>query len=184
MAKRGPKDEPQDMGGLERAQPQDVGAGTQTQATAKPSGGLASPEQELLARIKELESKLDEGAAAEREEQLRERLRKLENQVARQQESMARFADVPAGVPVRVKALSMGYYDHKRMREGDVFTVDDKSDLGSWMEVVDAATPEKVTTGKEELRKQHDEIIKMAAPPTLPSDDATGSSDVMGLGGE
>lgn len=60
---------------------------------------------------------------------------------------------------IRVRAKTMGYYDDKRRRPGDVFTVgaDEFNGKGVrwplWMERVDPETPEHITTGKEALRE-------------------------------
>lgn len=64
-----------------------------------------------------------------------------------------------ASGPVKVTADRVGYYDNKRRREGDVFTIANKAELGSWMRVVDAATPEKLTTGQQEIHKAHDVAV-------------------------
>lgn len=59
--------------------------------------------------------------------------------------------------PRRVRATQMGYYDHIRRREGDVFTIHKMQDYSAnWMEFVSKSTPEKITTGLEDLRAQHD----------------------------
>lgn len=66
---------------------------------------------------------------------------------------------------LRVRATRMGYYEHLRRREGDVFTLKDESHFSeSWMEAVDARTPERTTSAPEDLRRQHDEILKSRAP--------------------
>lgn len=60
----------------------------------------------------------------------------------------------------KVQATKMGFYDHKRRRKGDVFSLKDpKHFTRKWMVKVDAATPLRVTTGREELKRQHDEIL-------------------------
>jgi hypothetical protein len=91
----------------------------------------------------------------------------------------------PTG-PRKVRALKMGYYDHVRRREGDVFILNDPANEFSskWMEYVDARTPTKVTTGAEDLRKKHDEILGASAPDGLAAHDeadhATGDLKVLG----
>jgi hypothetical protein len=66
---------------------------------------------------------------------------------------------------IKVRATQMGYYDHARRRDGDVFLIKDAQAFSSrWMEYVDAKTPEQVTTGREELRKKHDEILRDRMP--------------------
>jgi hypothetical protein len=61
--------------------------------------------------------------------------------------------------PIKVRATQMGYYDHVRRREGDVFVVESSQFSKKWMERVDAETPERVTTAKQALKEQHDEIL-------------------------
>lgn len=88
---------------------------------------------------------------------------------------------------VRVKSGHVGYIDHKRVREGDVFVIPDeprrlvnKKELdiypetkklldkdgkvpqlysSRWMEAVPESTPERITTGKEVLEKFHNETL-------------------------
>lgn len=56
------------------------------------------------------------------------------------------------GIRVRVVEGRIGYYDHSRRREGDVFTIRDMQDFSEkWMELVDAKTPERLTTAKAAL---------------------------------
>jgi hypothetical protein len=46
---------------------------------------------------------------------------------------------------MKVRARELGYYDHKRQREGSIFTMDvEEGQLPSWVERVDESTPEKV----------------------------------------
>ena len=62
--------------------------------------------------------------------------------------------------PIKVRALEMGYYDHARRREGDVFIIaNERAFSARWMERVDLRTPEHVTTAPAALRKKHDEIL-------------------------
>jgi hypothetical protein len=66
----------------------------------------------------------------------------------------------PAGPPIKVRATAMGYYDTARRRIGDVFTLSDPVDFApSWMAHAAATTPERITTGQQELRQHHDEEI-------------------------
>lgn len=53
----------------------------------------------------------------------------------------------------------MVYYDHARRREGDVFTIRERDFSKRSMRRVDPSTPERITTGAEDLRKKHDEIL-------------------------
>lgn len=76
------------------------------------------------------------------------------------------------GQKIKVRATRLGYYDHVRRREGDVFTYTvtereaavKKGALPDWVEPVDPRTPERITTGVEELRKKHDQIIQERNP--------------------
>jgi len=68
--------------------------------------------------------------------------------------------DKPASASVKVRATQVGYYGEARRRVGDVFTLEDPKHFSAkWMERVDASTPEKITTGNEDLRRQHDEML-------------------------
>lgn len=101
---------------------------------------------------------------------------------------------------IKVRALKLGYYDDKRRRVGDVFLIrapyktvavdqetgkaveDEKTGKAKvitvdefsrrWMEKVPKSTPERTTTGKEELRRKHDEILGSRSQPGVqPTDD-------------
>lgn len=65
---------------------------------------------------------------------------------------------------VKVRATQMGYYDLLRRRVGDVFTVPLRLFSPKWMERVDPDTPELTTSGREEMRRQHDEILQSRIP--------------------
>lgn len=72
----------------------------------------------------------------------------------------------PAEKPFKVRAIDLGYYDHVRRRIGDVFVVASEKDFSSrWMVRVGANTPERVTTGRESLRQQHDDVLGGVALP-------------------
>jgi len=74
----------------------------------------------------------------------------------------ASTATAPAkATRIKVQAKKMGYYGHERRRVGDVFVVDRAQFNPSWMAPVDAGTKLQRTTGREELRKKHDEILQM-----------------------
>lgn len=60
---------------------------------------------------------------------------------------------------LKVRATRMGYYDHARRREGDVFIVEEADFSSTWMEKVSANTPEQLTTAQKALDQQHDEIL-------------------------
>jgi hypothetical protein len=90
--------------------------------------------------------------------------------------------DKPEAQPrggIRVRALKLGYYDDARRREGDVFTIRNEKEFSRlWMERVPFDTPERVTTGNEELRRMHDETIR-ARHSGAPPDNPTGSEGVL-----
>ena len=46
-------------------------------------------------------------------------------------------------VIARLSQGSFGFYGEKRRHDGEEFEIKDKSELGSWMEVVEAAPPTK-----------------------------------------
>jgi hypothetical protein len=67
--------------------------------------------------------------------------------------------------PIKVRALQMGYYDHARRRVGDVFFIKDELAFSTkWMERVDVSTPERLTTSKQAIEQQHDEILSGRTP--------------------
>lgn len=71
------------------------------------------------------------------------------------------------GLKIKVRALRMGYYDHVRRRVDDVFIYTmgpRETRLPSWVERVAQSTPERVTTGVQELREKHDEILRDRMP--------------------
>jgi hypothetical protein len=66
----------------------------------------------------------------------------------------------PATRAFKVRATQMGYYDNARRRAGDVFVLRDPAVFSdTWMVRVDAQTPERITTGGEELKRKHDELL-------------------------
>lgn len=70
-----------------------------------------------------------------------------------------------AAFPRKVRATSLGFYGHIRRRVGDVFTCERAQDFSSkWMEPVSVNTPERVTTGRQALQQQHDEILAGKTP--------------------
>lgn len=101
---------------------------------------------------------------------------------------------------IKVRATSLGYIYHKRRYEHDVFTLtpfegqryNDKGKLESvwitaqdqfserWMEVVDARTPEKETSGIANLRKQHEEIRASKNPMGMQADEPASHANVLG----
>jgi len=60
---------------------------------------------------------------------------------------------------IRVMATQVGYYDHVRRREGDVFSVPPAAFSKRWMQRVAPETPERQTTGKQHLKRMHDDIL-------------------------
>lgn len=69
---------------------------------------------------------------------------------------------------VKVQARKMGYYGHERRRKGDVFLVERREFNPSWMVEVSASARLQRTTGKEELRRKHDEILQMKHADRIP----------------
>jgi len=67
--------------------------------------------------------------------------------------------------PFKVRATQLGYYDHIRRREGDVFVVSgERAFSAKWMERVDSRTPDSLTTGSVALRRAHDELVSGKTP--------------------
>lgn len=65
----------------------------------------------------------------------------------------------PRKAGYKVRATQLGYYEHERKREGDVFVLKYEHDFAAnWMERVDPRTAPKTTTGQEVLRQQHEEV--------------------------
>lgn len=87
---------------------------------------------------------------------------------------------------IRVRATKLGYYQHERRREGDVFDfsmehVNTDGSLPSWIEPVDRRTPKRTTTPNEALKQQHDEVMReRSAQGTLGQE---GADDVEDTGG-
>jgi hypothetical protein len=66
---------------------------------------------------------------------------------------------------IRVRAIQMGYYGDMRRRVGDVFTITDEALFSKrWMERVDPATPETMTTSGEALKRVHADIRSGKSP--------------------
>ena len=69
---------------------------------------------------------------------------------------------------LRVRATMVGYYEHIRRREGDVFVIEGTIlpsghlDCFShkWMEAVAPTTPTRVTTPAVDLVRKHDELLR------------------------
>lgn len=59
---------------------------------------------------------------------------------------------------VKVRATRLGYYDHGRRREGDVFVIDDKDFSTTWMERVADSTPEQVSGAQDAIDKANGEL--------------------------
>lgn len=96
---------------------------------------------------------------------------------ARQVKNTAGVALAPAARqrevrPVmKVQATQTGYYGEMRRRPGDVFWLTDNEHFSdTWMRQVSSRTPERVTTGQQQIRKEHDErIVAQRAGATLPA---------------
>jgi hypothetical protein len=85
---------------------------------------------------------------------------------------------------IKVRATQTGHYGHKRRREGDVFVLAAGVPFSTkWMEFVPASTPTKLTTGKEELKNLHDDlIIKRAGGERQLPEGADEGPDPLGAG--
>jgi hypothetical protein len=58
---------------------------------------------------------------------------------------------------ITVRAIRLGYYGHKRRREGEEFSIRNESDFSpKWMERLDDETPEREPPKKK--KKQADSI--------------------------
>ena len=80
----------------------------------------------------------------------------------------------------KVRALKMGYFDNVRRRAGDVFWIHNAQEFSDeWMEYAGASDPEKITTGNQELRRKHREIIEQKKNEATAG---TGSANVLGAG--
>jgi hypothetical protein len=63
-------------------------------------------------------------------------------------------------VRIKVEATQVGQYDQIRRRVGDVFVITSEAAFSDkWMRRVDPATPERLTTGQEALRREHDALL-------------------------
>lgn len=105
---------------------------------------------------------------------------------AARQRTAERLAASPAvarPVPVRVQATKKGFYDLKRRRVGDVFTVPSLRHVSkNWMVVVPDGTPERITTGAQDLQQQHDEILGATFNRAAATSGIVGPSDDLGPG--
>jgi hypothetical protein len=83
---------------------------------------------------------------------------------------------------IRVRATRLGYYDHARRREGDVFTIADEAAFSSkWMQKVAANTPESLSTSQTAIQREHDRILQEKAPAVMEANegDPSGAADVL-----
>jgi len=82
---------------------------------------------------------------------------------------------------IKVEAVQVGYYDHKRLRIGDVFTIDGtrfpeghkqageiQAFSKRWMKLADPSAPESTTTPNQAIRREHDAILSGATPNVVP----------------
>ncbi len=64
---------------------------------------------------------------------------------------------------MKVRALRLGYYNHRRRREGEVFELlSDKSYSDKWMEKIEGETPRskpKKSLRTEEAQTSSEEVI-------------------------
>lgn len=76
-----------------------------------------------------------------------------------------RAATEQTEVGYKVMAIREGYYDHARRRAGDVFLIAKPEDFSArWMEYVDAATPERISTAQQSVRRQNVETAISRMP--------------------
>ncbi len=66
-------------------------------------------------------------------------------------------APAQKGKRTKVRATRTGYYNEQRYREGDVFIFAGEK-LPSWVESVAASTPERVTTGQEQINTELEQV--------------------------
>ena len=98
-------------------------------------------------------------------------------------EQMPKPADGPRRtVSIRVRALMVGYINEQRYREDDVFILHPPEPGQAepfserWMEVVDDSVPERVTTGQQVIKRDHDGFEPVSARTSGP----TGGTQVLG----
>lgn len=104
--------------------------------------------------------------------------------------SKSQPASAIAGKPIKVRAIRLGYYDLKRRRFGDVFTIAGDHEFSTeWMERVAASTPEHTTSAQQALDQQNEETLgrRQAKPEGSndaagdnSGDDATGNANPLG----
>lgn len=58
-----------------------------------------------------------------------------------------------AKAKIKVRALKLGYFDNRRIREGEEFFIKDMAQKGKWMELVEAE-PAIVKEEKKEAKKE------------------------------
>lgn len=88
-----------------------------------------------------------------------------------------------AGAGIKVRATQAGYAGDARRRVGDVFTIPSMDVFSEhWMELVDPETPERITTGADHLRQQHDQLLadRHQGGQHVGADNPTGATDVFG----
>lgn len=67
----------------------------------------------------------------------------------------------PKRIVLKVRATMLGYYGDVRRRVGDVFVLTDQAHYTTrWMEPVDPLMREKITSGPQALKNQHDELLR------------------------
>lgn len=55
---------------------------------------------------------------------------------------------------MKVKALKQGFFNGQIQREGAEFAIDDDSQLGSWMQVIEEPKQEKPKPKKQKAKKE------------------------------
>lgn len=70
------------------------------------------------------------------------------------------FIETLPKAPFKVVALRMGYYNHVRRREGDVFIVREREHFSEkWMELAHPEAKPSKTGAQAAIQREHDEIL-------------------------
>ena len=86
---------------------------------------------------------------------------------------MAQTAKGPEAA-IRVRAIRLGYYDHIRRREGNVFTLHEAKHFSDrWMVKVHSREKETFTTAQQAINLHHDELVSGRMPGQRLNDEDT-----------
>ena len=72
----------------------------------------------------------------------------------------------PTAKRIKVRATRMGYYDHVRRRENNVFVIDEPHFSATWMEKVTRNTSESLTTAQQALNQKFDDELESRRGPS------------------